>query len=608
MATYQVSGPRGAVYQIQGPDGADPSAIVGALHGQAAAAPAGGILRDIALAGRDVGEGVFDTLAIPHDLSVGLSNLISRGSNRFLGTHRAMLPTFSGALSNALTQAGAPVPTTPNEQLAASAIRGTAGALTGVGLLGALGGPAATAPNILRGGAAGLTGGTSAGLAQHAGIGPVGQFFAGLAGGFAPSALEASLSLPGAIIRPLTRGGQAQLAGNSLVGAAVNPAQAAASLDTAAPLVPGSMRTAGEASGDTGLLALEKGVRARNPGPFGERISQQNAARQAQLTALGGTPADIQLAQQARDAATAPMREGAFATGMGVVPAPVQSVHDTIDSILASPAGSRESIAKTMKWASGLIGDESDPAALYEVRKDLALAQRGKLQPTGPDAPNASTLAQTRGQLGQVISSLDDAIEAAAPGYQSYLAKYAEMSQPINMRRAIQALQQRASSGLDTATGEPFLSGSQFSRNLDSLLARPTAPNFTPDALARLNAVREDLARGNALSSPTVKAPGSDTFSNFALGRRLTGGAAGHLPVVGKYLRGLNDFVDQRVNAQLAQAMLDPAYAAKLLRQGISYQPLARRMTGTVGRGALPATLGGLMGVGGINASPLFSR
>src|SRR6185437_9830135 len=114
------------------------------------------------------------------------------------------------------------------------------------------------------------------------------------------------------LVRPLTRSGQEQMAANILARQATNPQTAAVNLANAQDVVPGSLRTSGEASQDPGLLALEKGVRARNPGPFGERISQQNSARQAELTALGGTSADIKAAQAARDTTTAPMRQAAL--------------------------------------------------------------------------------------------------------------------------------------------------------------------------------------------------------------------------------------------------------------------------------------------------------
>lgn len=754
IATYQISGPGGAVYRVQGPEGADPSQILaamGAPGATSAPAPAGGgWLNDLALAGRDVGEGVFDTLAAPHDLNVDLQNKVAQLTNRYLGTHIAPQHTIAGQLSRALTFLGAPVPSTPDQQLGASVLKGASGALTGAGVLGIDG-----LANQVRAMLSGATGGASANVARQAGAGPVGQFIAGAVGGLAPSAIESGVGLVPKAIAPFTRAGQAQLAANTLVREATDPVQAAANLSTAEPLVPGSLRTTGEASGDTGLLALEKGIRARNPGAFGERISQQNAARQAELADLGGTPADIARAQAFRDSETAPMREGAFAAArnlreanplpaqdgapeslgprnyatsdptqdsilqwlaknprgldsteaqaqgldpseFGTQPAmvgikrafrkggmsfdqaaealhqagypvadeagnydpnvlldaldselrgsPVYSIGNTrrfaeleqqmgdanpaaqattaqpaqnfpgrvrlkplldgIDEQLGTPAGARESIGKTLRWARRLIGGDvedpnatSDPETLYEIRKDLALAQRDQLQPGGRDAPNATMLAQARGQLGQVIGSLDDAIESAAPGYKDYLSRYSELSEPVDQMSAIQGLQKRTSSGLDTATGEPFLSGPQFARQLRSTLERadgPFSPRLTAEQTQRLEAVREDLQRGGAVGNPTVRTPGSDTFQNFMTGQRTGSGLVAHVPVLGKFLGPVSKYVDSRVNAQLSDAMLNPERAAQLLRQGTLPMPVRLALARAVGRTALPATTGPL--------------
>src|SRR6185312_11225685 len=79
--------------------------------------PSGGIGRQVALAGRDVGEGVFDTLMAPRDLGTKLVNLERRGINSLFGTNLPQSPMYSDQLSQALTKGGAPVPTTPGEQL-----------------------------------------------------------------------------------------------------------------------------------------------------------------------------------------------------------------------------------------------------------------------------------------------------------------------------------------------------------------------------------------------------------------------------------------------------------------------------------------------------------
>lgn len=413
MATYEVTGPKGEVYHIDGPDGADPSAVIKQVTGitpqssttpnVSAAPPAAGLslddfLRKVALGGRSVGEGVVDTLAMPHDAMVLMQNAMRSGTNRVLGTNLQPVPTFAQGFSQALTDAGAPVPETRGEQYGTAITRGVASGLTGAGILGAVTPAATTAPNLVRTGVAGATSAGSSELARQSGASPFWQFAAGVAGGLSPSAIEGTARLGTRLAanlgRPLTVSGQEQIAANVLGRQATDRQAAVANLNAATDVVPGSPRTTGEVSQDIGLLALQKAIQGRNPAAFGQRISEQNVARQAELASLGGTRADIAAAQAARDATTAPMRESALSSP--AAQAPTDSVHGVIDQILQSPAGARDTVSRTMQWAKELIGDETDPARLYEIRKDLQLAQMGKLQPASANAPNASTLAQAR--------------------------------------------------------------------------------------------------------------------------------------------------------------------------------------------------------------------
>jgi hypothetical protein len=540
--------------------------------------------RQVALGGRAVGEGVLGSLASLAD-SFGkfgtgqnvtdavttrmtgktpLQLQIGDFNSRF-GTKIPEAATISDLLSQLLTKAGAPTPNTPGEQLASAGIRGASGALaTGGGN---------TVPNLIRAGISGTTGGLSSEYARQQGAGPVGQFVAGLAGGLAPGAIEetARLGVRTAqnVVAPLTQSGQQRIAGQVLANQATNPQAAAANLDTAAPIVPGSARTAGEASQDLGVLALEKGLRSRNAPDFGQRISEQNVARQTELADIAGTPQQLATAKTARDVATGPMRDQALGAGGTADVAPV---HATIDSILQSPAGQRETVSKSVQWAKDLIGTQTDPASLYEIRKDLQLAQAGKLQPSSQNAPNASTLAQARGQLGRVVSSLDDAIEQAAPGFKAYLQRYRDLSQPIDQMKVIQEIQRRAQlTSADVTTGQNFIGNANFSRALDAAVQKSGA-KLTPDQIDRLNAIRTDLQYGQAINSPLVKAPGSDTFQNLSIAQAIgMGGSAAH-PIARLLTKPLAWIYkvsgsDEGINEILTQAMLDPKLSADMLRR-----------------------------------------
>jgi hypothetical protein len=568
MPTVEIQG----VGRVQFPDDMSPEQITQAIETdilkksepEKPADP----LRQTALVGRAAAEGVVDTLALPIDMQERLVAPLRNAIAKQLGIQLPDDFTVSGLLRKGLDAAGAYNPETEGEQMTSAVTRGVTGALTGGGLGGISGGA-----QIAR---TALSGATAAGGSEYArqqGAGPGVQMLAGLAGGLAPAAVEgtarlASQTLRGAA-RPLTRGGQETIAAQIMQQNADDPAVAAANLNAANDIVPGSARTAGEASKDVGLLTIEKGLRSQNPEEFGRRISEQNSARQAELARLGGSPQDIAAAKSSRDAITAPMREGALS---GTQSTPIQRVHTRIDTILASPSGKRETISKAMQWAKEQIGDETDPASLYEIRKDLQLAQRGKLQPSNQNAPNASTLAQARSQLGDVISELDDAIETAAPGFKAYLERYRELSKPIDQMKVIQEIRRRAEiTAADIKTGSQFIGNAPFSRALDSALQKG-GDKLTRDQVQRLEAIRTDLHYAQAVNSPLVKAPGSDTFQNLSIAQVLGAGpSAAHpaLRILAKPLSWLYKIAgtDTRVNEMLTDAMLDPKLSAKLLQR-----------------------------------------
>lgn len=527
-------------------------------------------LRQTALVGRAAAEGVANAASM-FDLRQQLVIPVVNLALEKLGFTPLEQSGINTALKKGLDAAGAYNPETSGEQMQSAVTRGVTGALTTAGIGGASG-----AANAVRAGVSGATGAGASELVRQHGGGPLAQVGAGIVGGLAPAAVEGTARLAAQVaqgaIRPLTRSGQEAMAAQLLKDQARDPQAAAANLDAAQSVVPGSARTTGEASQDVGLLALEKGVRGKNTAAFGERLSEQNAARQAELQNLAGTPQDIGVASRARDAATTPMREMALGAGQGTVPAPTQAVHDTIDTILASPAGKRETISKAMQWAREQIGNESDPAALYEIRKDLQLAQRGKLQPSSPNAPNASVLAQARGELGDVVKSLDDAIESAAPGFKAYLERYKEMSQPIDQMKIIQEIQRRAQlTSADVTTGQNFIGNAGFSRALDAALQK-NGTKLTQDQVQRLEAIRTDLQYGQAINSPLVKAPGSDTFQNLSIAQVLGAGPEGAHPalrVLSKPLTWVYKLAgsDEKVNEILANAMLDPKLASQMLKR-----------------------------------------
>lgn len=580
---YEVTSPSGKKYTVSAPEGATQDQVLSYAQSQFGHLEAPSeqpsmlsqVGRQLGLTGRYAVEGVA---ALPGMLGNAVAYPVNKGLKAMGVDYQ--FPDQNQAVSSALTSAGLPEPQGKAERIIGDASRAVAGAGTNMGIGGILSG---VANPVAQGVGASMqagptmqaisaaTGGTASGLTRENGGGQLAQFAAGLAGGMAPTALQSGANVlartASNIVKPITKSGQQEIAGQVLQDQATDPVRAAANLRAAQDIVPGSQQTTGPASQDIGLLSLQKGLQSKNPADFGERLSEQNTARQQALSNLAGTPEGVQAMQKARDVATGPMRENAFANTYAADNTPVMS---KIDEILASPAGKRETVSKTMEWAKNLIGTETDPASLYEIRKDLQLAQRGKLQPTSPNAPAASVLALAKGQLGDVINSLDATIENAAPGFKAYLDRYKQLSIPIDQAKILQEIQKRSQlQSMDPTTQQQFLGPANFGRAVDAAIVKNPG-KLSPQQLNQLNAIRTDLQMGQAINSPLVKAPGSDTFQNLSIAQAIGGGAAAQHPMMKIISSPLNWIykaggADPAVNEILTNAMLDPKLAATLL-------------------------------------------
>lgn len=556
----QLNGQSSARQEITDP------AILSQLNGEQQSPPSSGFdnfLRQTALQGRAAAQGVVGALTLPQTLMTGAQNLIPWSANKLLGTNYPLRSTPAQAFSQGLTLAGAPVPQSSGEQLASAATSGVTGALSGAGVAGMAGGAA------LRAGASGLTGGLSQESARQIGLPPWMQFGAGILGGQIPAATESFGRTFGDLIAPVTAGGQARAAGTLLNAQASNPGQAMQNLDASSPIVADSMPTMGSASQDIGLLSVEKAMRGKNPAPFGERLGDQNTARQAELSTMAGTPADIAAAAASRDAQTSATREAAFANAS---PADVTPVLAKINSVLAGPVGKRDIASQALTWLKGKLVDadgnpETDAQNLYAVRQDINDAIAGKL---GGDQ---SKFRLAQGQLLQARGDLDNAIETAAPGFKGYLSQYAALSKPINRMESLQDLQQSSNlTAADVKTGQYFMSPAGFSRGLDKLKGDPFS-GVQDEHLTRLEALRRDLQNSQAIASPSLRAIGSDTFQNLSLSQSLGSGML--TKPIAKVLEVPYRLAgaDSGVNEQLMGAMLDPKRAAALMRAAAVARP-----------------------------------
>jgi len=509
------------------------------------------------------------------------------------------LPTMTQATQTNLNRMGFPEPETAQQRVAqdiASAGYGTAGVARAAaevaprlpGMLSEAAKFFAQSPQAQS--AAAVSAATVGGALREGGANPYAQMGGALmAGMVAPggptlSTTQRALSVPGGLVKPFTQEGREVIVGNVLNRLATNPEQAMRNMAESAPLVPGVRPTAAGTARDPGLAGAETPLRSPTFDPsnlFGQQINQNQEAILNAFRQIGGKPGSIPYAEAKRSAITTPMREAAF-EGVTVSPETFQSgiqlvVNQAINNVMSSPVGVRKDVETAMKFAVDRVKLAKTPEELYEVRKDLAKAAQGAYNQENPSLRLAS------GQLKEVIAAADDVIEAAAPGYAAYMAKYKKSSSAIDQMRLLQGIEAKITTGLpNISTGNPVLAASALRRQL-AAAQDELGTQLSPSAQSKLDNIINEINRGMAATAPGVKPPGSNTFQNMSMGnligRVFSESLADNttLRTMTRPLDWLYKLPDQQVQQLLVQAMLDPKLAAQMMAKAniMRVEPLA---------------------------------
>lgn len=499
-------------------------------------------------------------------------------------------PNQAGQLQKLLTQLGLPEPRTGQERIVQD--------ITSAGS--AVAAPVAiakrTAPAIERfltenigTQAAAATGGALAsGAARESDASPMMQVIGSLGGSMlGGSATTSAPVLTRAVkesVRPFTQAGREAITGNVLRSLATDAEKAIEAGAKYTPTVPGYQPTTAQATRDIGLISAETPIRALDTtGRFGTQIGEANQARMAILNRLAKDQNAVEQAITKRTEVTQPLREKAFAQS-NVSPETFQSavalnVNKTIDDILASDAGARGTVKKTMNWAKEQLAEGTTPQRLYEVRKDLRDAAQGLLDKEG------ASYSLAKGQLEQVIKSVDATIEAAAPGYQAYLDKFAKSSRGIERLEAAQEFKGKVLSTTPdpSRVGDFLISQPSFTR---AIRAAEKDTNLSKPQLAALLKVSQDLDSG--VLARAVKVPGSDTFKNIStaniiggiIGKQMFGEVPPAVQKIGAPLNWLYNGTDDAIRELLVDAMLDPKLASRLMTKAsmVTVEPLSKEL------------------------------
>jgi hypothetical protein len=538
--------------------------------------------RQLGLTGRAAVTGALSIPAMGADALTGLINL--------LAGRQVMQPT-SQALQNLMTQAGVPSPQNAQERV----VQDVTSAGFGVA------GPASVARNMPSAvqdfftkslgtqGAAATAGALASGAARESDVGPVGQTVGALMGsigaggavGSAPILARTSKE----IVRPFTQAGREVITGNVLRNLATDAEQAIKSGETYAPKISGYTPTTAQATRDLGLINAENAIKSLDVtgGRFATQAMEANQAQMAILNRMAKDKDALASAIKKRDDVADPIRERAFANST-VDPETFQSqvsntVNKTIDDILTSDVGARSTVENTMKWAQQQVQRGTTPQRLYEVRKDLRDASMGRLDREG------SAYSLAKGQLEQVIRSIDDTLESTASGYKDYLKKYAASSRGIERLEAAQEFKGKVLSTTPDPSNinDYLISQPKF---LNAIRASEKETNLSNTQLAVLKRVAEDLDSGVLFRA--TKPMGSDTFKNMStanviggmIGKQMFGDVPPVLQKITAPMNWLYNGTDDAIRELLVNAMLDPKLASTLMKKAsvMTVEPLNREL------------------------------
>lgn len=544
--------------------------------------------RQLGLTGRAAITGALSLPTIGADALTGLINTIAG--------RQVMQPSSQG-LQNLMTQLGVPTAQTPQERVVqdvASAGFGVAGPASIASKL-----PTAAQEFFTKSlgtqGAAATAGALASGAARESDVGPVGQTLGALMGsigaGGAVGAAPILARTTKEVVRPFTQAGREVITGNVLRNLATNAEQAIKAGETYTPKIGGYTPTTAQATRDLGLINAETALKGMDvtKGRFATQALEANQAQMAILNRLAKDDDALTAAMKKREEVTAPMREDAFANST-VTPETFQSgvaltVNKTIDDLLASPVGKRQTVISVLNDAKDDIARATTPAELYEIRKDLRIAAQGLLDKSDRGGPTAGAYKAAKEPLNAVIRAVDDAIEAGATGYKDYLAKYAASSKGIERLEAAQQFKGKVLSTTPdpSRVNDYLISQPKF---LNAIRAAEQDTKLSNTQLAVLKRVAEDLDTG--VLARATKPMGSDTFKNMStanviggmIGKQMFGDVPPVLQKVSAPMNWLYNGTDDAIRELLVNAMLDPKLASSLMKKAsvMTVEPLNREL------------------------------
>lgn len=389
-----------------------------------------------------------------------------------------------------------------------------------------------------------------------------------------------------ALLEPLTQAGRDRIVARTLERFGDDP-NLGASLQNAPQLVPNSLPTAAEATGNAGLATLERGAAASDPAigkAFADRQSSNRAARVAALDEIAKDEATMAAAVKSRAEQAQKLYDQAFAERIQDTP----WLKGQFTQLMKRPAfsealkeGQEIAMNEGVKWAKGAANrgkiDETEAVKILHYTK---LSLDDKIAAAEGNSKRA--LIEVRDKLLSVLES-----DKAAPSYRAAREAYAAASRPINQMEVGKELRDK----LKPALGDFGETGAETAgryalamRNADETAKKATgfsgaklADIMDPAQMQTLEGVGKDLAR-KAAAENAARGVGSNTSQNLAsqnILRQMAGPLgmpqswAEAVPLAGTFGRaaqwGLKT-AEPKIQERLAAALLNPGDAAQLIQ------------------------------------------
>lgn len=364
-----------------------------------------------------------------------------------------------------------------------------------------------------------------------------------------------------ALIEPFLESGQEKILGRFLRQmSGGEEAKAMRNLRNPQELVAGSKPTVAEVAGVPSLAALERTAIATSP-TAGNLMAQRQAQNaQAQAAALRN------IAPTSRSSKYVDFREQVaddlYADALKPLNLGTLDTKTTaeISNLIKRPA-IRDAMEAAKETSANRGMDIADPAGsmLGLHRTKIALDKKiGEVKARYDRDKIKSASGDELDGLMNAKTSLLNFMEKISPTYKTARVNYERLSKPIEQLESIAKL---ADKSISPETEKIYIG--QFSKALKDLKQQDV---LSDRQVARLEAIKEDLARGK-FAATAGKSVGSDTVQKLVYNNLMNeiGLPISATNKLGKFAYG---DINEKLQNKLAESMLDPQEALRLMRAG----------------------------------------